>query len=673
MSDQELAPRVENAIAAAAVASIYMLRPVAADKDEMWQALGWRPEADSLDEAMASSIGGFESLSRIVPGGNCAALWRYLYFELAVDPSKTDCESVLRAIAISMRNRPAGRGQGMTRVVGQFLVGPLGVIEFSRRAWSDRICILSATYGDWLSETWGGLRSDWTGSSVRGGKSLCTLTGWSGRWQQWFHGADLVMELNEGICVWQKGRESWSPDEMPVNCRHRQLLDELSSKSHDVLCELLARCIEEVRGEFFDGVHYTHSRAALEAICEPARLDALDRAEVWQLLHVPRLRSMLGIAREMRLVPIPSAVGSFAESLSQALIDSRDLAGDPAMLDHFLGHAQGAEFDQVLHLLLRQPNVQTILPGLLVGNPNLSRALARITASPVRFQLDRLDAWDRTSHEEQQLLTRSIAEFLGAEILPDLDQSAHPLARLVDLVDREYVQQQVARGRRRSEWLLKLSASYLYNLINVRKDNPRDRSGPGFICDFADFRDDGRLRTWAVDRRPAIDLTRTTASECVAVLIQLSRQVGQDSPLYLKRTAEAQQAMLVRYENTGVARAGNLGAHDNRASLSELAEAYEILRSFDEFARSTPDVLPGFVRFVREVREVDRPAKVFLDPVNQVGSAVPAPKLTHYVSRDLQPGQLRGDRVYSFTDVTRNEISVNPIVIDWTPYLLQGT
>jgi hypothetical protein len=341
------------------------------------------------------------------------------------------------------------------------------------------------------------------------------------------------------------------------------------------------------------------------------------------------------------------------------------------MLDHFLGHAQGAEFDQVLHLLLRQPNAQTILPGLLVGNANLSRALARITASPVRFQLDRPDAWDRTSHEEQQFLTRSIAEFLGAEILPDLDQSAHPLARLVDPVDREYAQQQVARGRRRSEWLLKLSANYLYTLINVRNDDPRVRSGPRFIYDLSEFRNDSQLRTWAAARRPTIDLNRPTASDCVAVLIQLSRQVGQDSPLYLKRTVEAHQAILVQYEKTGVARAGNLGAHDNRASLSDLTEAYETLRSFDEFARSTADVLPGFVRFVREVREVDRPSKVFLDPVNQVGSAVPAPKLTHYVSRDLHPGQLRGDRVYSFTDVTRNEISVNPIVIDWTPYLVQ--
>ena len=97
MNEQALSPRIENAIAAAAAASFYLLRPVSADQDQIRKALVWQPEAEQWDEEISTVMDGFDLLSRFVVGGDPSSLWRYLFFELAVNPAANNCDAVLRS------------------------------------------------------------------------------------------------------------------------------------------------------------------------------------------------------------------------------------------------------------------------------------------------------------------------------------------------------------------------------------------------------------------------------------------------------------------------------------------------------------------------------------------------------------------------------------------------
>jgi hypothetical protein len=117
-----------------------------------------------------------------------------------------------------------------------------------------------------------------------------------------------------------------------------------------------------------------------------------------------------------------------------------------------------------------------------------------------------------------------------------------------------------------------------------------------------------------------------------------------------------------------VSKSGNLGAHHNQVGASALAAAYESLYRFDLCARDTQDALPDFVRFVKEIRTPNKPSEVIVEPIEEFGIGGPKRKLAHYTDHAEILTVLRGDRIYSFTDVTRNAISINPLMIDWTEY-----
>jgi hypothetical protein len=57
-----------------------------------------------------------------------------------------------------------------------------------------------------------------------------------------------------------------------------------------------------------------------------------------------------------------------------------------------------------------------------------------------------------------------------------------------------------------------------------------------------------------------------------------------------------------------------------------------------------------------------------VEPIEEFGIGGPKRKLAHYTDRAEILTALRGDRIYSFADVTRNAISINPIMIDWTEF-----
>ncbi len=682
MSGDDMVPRVESAVAAAAAASFLLLKPVPFEEDEIATALAWRTDVEQLDERIGARFPGVESLNRIVPCGDLRALWRYRFFELAVRPDRTDCRLLLRALETALSSKRAigfdhfcDRGDGTdndcpTLGVGHLLMGPLGVIGLPRPAWTGALECVHPTYNDWQNATTPASESDW--DSIAAGEltgPTGSLHGWSECWRNWLLRLIWVGEHDGLVWIFNGPRIEWSPINASLSVSHQSLLRGLYESfftDESRARQLLQACLRDCRADFFEGVDFEFASRARKALLDPQVLSDVGSAGLWQLLHIGKLELVLSTARELGFVSAPRPSKSFAENLAGALVEVSDRLGHCAVLEQFMGHAEGAKYDQVLHLILRQG--EDIFSKLLIDG-TLARALAQLTAAPIRFQSEKLDAWDRTSPQEQKVLAQSISEVLGREEVPSLNRDVFPVATASDPHDREQLRAKTTAGRIRSEYLLKTAVQYLYELINLGRCSDDGLSGWTSIHNLKHLESDTKLCEWASVHRPSIDLGHMTVSQLVSLHAHLCISVRHDAPKYLLEVKRMQTELVRYYEREHVARAGNLGPHLNSATLDDMSKAFDTLRSFDRFAQETTDILPGFVRFVREVREVNRPSVVTVEPISSIGIRVPAAKLQHFISHEGVLRALRGDRVYSFTDVTRNEISVNPIVIDWTDWV----
>lgn len=683
MSKEPCALRVENAIAAASAASFRLLRPVPLEQDEIAKAIVWRPDIDRFDEIIGTRFPGVESLRRILPGGDPRALWRYRFFEIAANPAETNCERVLEALstAISVRGvgsvawGPTSGADSMPSLgVGPFLMGPLGIVELPRTAWTGALECVHPSYLDWEFAT---LPSEWADrdSICVGRAEDLSLDEWSDCWRDSLQ-AEVSSHGGEAYLMqWERG--AWSPDshanDMLGACTD-SLYSHLVALSspRDTLSRLLEVCFERCRAEFFDRVRYDFAPTAQKACHDRVRRDLLSLAELWQLLHICKIESVVALSRELGVIRGQMASGCYAENLAHALLTASERVGDDSALQQFFGHAQGAKIDQVLHLILRQSRPDDLLSRLLIDG-RLSRALAELTAAPLGFQNPKHDAWDPTDPNQQSLLVRSIAEALGEQRVPTINSDALPLASIAGQVDRRdkgELRAGISAGRVRCEWILKTAVQYLYSLLTPNPFNSKAGAFDGSsVREMLVLGSDPGIVNWAGRQSPPIDLCRMTVGGWISLHAHLRQSVSAHVPKHVHEVLRGQVELLRLFSADRVAESGNLGPHLNSASMEDLLSGLGRLAAFDRAAREIPDALPGFVRFVKEVREPNKPSLVTVEPISEVGVPVPKGKRVHYISRDPILQALRGDRVYSFTDVTRNEISVNPIVIDWTDWL----
>lgn len=649
----------ENAVAAAAAASFRLLKPVALESDEISSGLAWRDDIDRLDETFGARLPGIESLSRIVPAGDPRALWRYLYFEFASRPERTDPGRLLKAVAAALSTRAKSTA---TIGVGPILMGPLGVIRLSRCSWTGVRVAAGGTYAAWESDVRGGQRVDWDLSLLRQDRKTGVMDGWSDRWRRWLQEREWIHAEGTGgdWFISDAPRLNWSPDDAPVPIRFRSSIENLWLK-RDVVRELLDESVREFKGAFLGGVDYSLSSKAKDALEDDRIRSKLTKDEAWHLLHVVPAESLIDLGRRRGLV-VPETERSFAEELAQALIDAGDLTGSDSWLRPFLGHAGGPLFDRVLHYLLRAGPANVLKGHIAVSIP-IACSLARITCAPLRFRDE--SKWDPTSEDEQVLLARSVSEALGCEQLPQIDPRARPIRDIRATRDVQQVETQVMSGRKRAEWILQTANRYIYHLKwRCTQISTRQATGVA-ISDVAHYDCDESLESWAKSKD--LRLHGLSLSGLVDLNQYLCSKVSDDDPAHLREIAEAHKQLRAWYGQMKVAQAGNLGAHANRASIDRLSEASMVLREFDELARKTPRVLPGLARFVEERRKADYPLQVTVEPIDELG--IDLAKRVHYFSTNAGASRLRGDRILSFTDVTCNTISVNPIVIDWTDWL----
>ncbi len=107
--------------------------------------------------------------------------------------------------------------------------------------------------------------------------------------------------------------------------------------------------------------------------------------------------------------------------------------------------------------------------------------------------------------------------------------------------------------------------------------------------------------------------------------------------------------------------------HDNPSTITGIEDIRKKLAAFDSRVRRIEDALPSFALFVKLTAEPNCPKVVQIAPYEPLGIMHGGFKEEHYVTnRDLE---FRRDRIYSFTDVTRNQVSVNPVILDWTEWM----
>lgn len=638
------------------------MKPVALEDDPIARVLAWRENIADLDDWIGNSLPGIESLDRRVPSGDCRAAWRYRIFELAIRPDRTDSAALLDVLGSELVARSLCDD---SIAVGPFVLGPLGVITLPRSSWGGSTAFVDFdSYASWAEET---ARGSLSGMFIRDFDVTGGLAGWSESWQSWCLLQGLFEQANRDLHIYSKQRYRWAPSEatpggsfLPASPFDLWYRADADSRVQSRLLEL---CINQFPALFFEGIDYSRAPRAGVAIRDAGVRAELSNEEAWQLLHAVPEEMLVALARECGLIGVLEhrvQRDCFAVNLAQSLVAACDRLGDRSSLRPFLGHAGGTEEDRVLHYVLRRGPSAVLREHVGVNIP-MAVALAQMTAAPRRFH--REASWDPTSDQEQALLINSIAEVLGAERLPDLDVRARPIDGSGVAEAPHVIESWVMHGRKRTEWILQTSAQYLHQLlVAFAESHARTRAISG-IRKFRHYSEDAELKAWAEGRE--LDLRRLTLSGLIDLMQHLRGKVSADAPGHLRDVADAHERLIKWYGQNDVAKSGNLGAHANRSTAGELSDAFNALRGFDAFARSTRNALPGFARFVEEGRKVDYPLQVKVEPIEELGIALG--KTEHFFS-DFG-AHFRGDRVLSFTDVTRNHISVNPIVIDWTEWL----
>lgn len=680
--------RTENAVAVAAQYAFCARAALEPSNDVIATAIPWKKKAEELSEAELRSIGGFESIQRFALGGNPLSLFRYLYFELTVELGNVDPDKVLRAIADDIENRristekrrpasdfrpPDGPWSSSATGVGRFLTGPLGVIELPRPAWTLQRQWVENSYASWQSSVRYGGDSVRESHTLAGFGDLFDFSGWSTEWRDWFCDLGLIWQIGSGgeaLLVWENPREQWSPLRADIPNQFRKMFRSLQAANRENLSHLLECCIDEFRGEFFEGVEYKFARRALKALSDKEVRSSLSGAEIWHLLHVLPSESVAAVACDLGLTEPAHSDGSFSENFAAVLIYFRDSVKHLGTLEQFLGHAHGAEYDQVLHLILREQEPLILLRQFLFSDAEVTRAFARWAAAPVRFHKGK---WDRTDPDERSILTKAVARALGIEELPSIRPIALPLGSLASGADKERLRAFLNNGRIRSEWILRTASQYCYQLIKISEETKKLTIAGFKIHHVTPFERDKELSDWAASHPYKIDLDALSGSHYEVIISHLVKLAPSNPPSYLHRVCEAHSKLVRFYKDGRVGRAGNIGSHYNSHGLEEFFEASKALEGFDRYARSQPDVLPFFVRFVGAVKTINKPSEVLLATVDAMKLSDEYVKLRHFVSANDCGAALRGDRIYSFTDVTKNHISINPIIIDWTDYLLEPT
>jgi hypothetical protein len=247
-------------------------------------------------------------------------------------------------------------------------------------------------------------------------------------------------------------------------------------------------------------------------------------------------------------------------------------------------------------------------------------------------------------------------------------------------IDGNDASDKLSGGRRRVEYLLKTAIQYLfalrYNWIYGDEANWWVRLSPLEVPHF--WEDDEFTEAVSTQLKNSDGSHIKVPKDAKAVFSTLhgllhaaGSLIPSAAPAYLVAVRDAQRLMLKAFAQPQLNSFMNLGAHDNRITRTEQVEAIEALAAIDETVRSIDEALPTFAVFVEAIQRPNRPRLVRTEPYEPLGMNHRNAKWDHYITNERKNTAItfRRDTVYSFTDVTRNQVSVNPVVLDWASWI----
>jgi hypothetical protein len=703
----------ECAVALAAWVSIQLLRPVPREEDEIASVMAWKEDIGDVadfgeillpsDPTNHAHSAAASTAERILPRGSAEMLWKYHFFEGTVDAAATDARQLIEAVAKAVRTRLLPGATAYPHRFGQHIVGPLGIVTRTKAhqkllpggwSWAPPV---AGSYCEYVA-----CLRDHSQLSVYGPYSKAlNLKGWSSPWLQWHEKYGPAVYYEGVRPQWRvtyrdDAGPPWPIEEQPpllypdlMGSELQRVFDRVSSLDANSLCRVLELCLQHDRSAFFSGVDWKDAPAGHAFLLN--RSDGISAESLREVLAVPPAETVVAAAMELGLASFSVSSSrnswfslmSFSEILSAVLLEAFDKAACRSALEPFMRLAGGPDWDRVLHYVVKYDPLR-VLETHIEGNPVVATHLARMTGAPLRFHRDPTsdrNAWDPADSKATALLSRHVRGVLGEEQPPRPPERALPFTSVAKTaIDGNDASDKLSGGRRRVEYLLKTAIQYLfalrYNWIYGDEANWWVRLSPLEVPHF--WEDDEFTEAVSTQLKNSDGSHIKVPKDAKAVFSTLhgllhaaGSLIPSAAPAYLVAVRDAQRLMLKAFAQPQLNSFMNLGAHDNRITRTEQVEAIEALAAIDETVRSIDEALPTFAVFVEAIQRPNRPRLVRTEPYEPLGMNHRNAKWDHYITNERKNTAItfRRDTVYSFTDVTRNQVSVNPVVLDWASWM----
>jgi len=703
----------EWAVALAAWVSIHYLAPIPMEEDHIAAAIHWKDDIGDV-----ASFGEFlfpsnpdkcsyrdinratlEVASRVLPSGSAKALWQYNFFEWTADAAATDPDALLAMVADALRNRRLTPEIAPARI-GPYVIGSLGVIttgalEYYHGAakWFEYGPIPGsyAEYARALND------SDWCDTVICADHQRINYQGWCPAWVEWHrrnvrihhHSApELFFKHHQGEEKrWGASyRRRSGPNEADLSDSDLAPLSQwpwsglkrvLKSDDTD-FSQVLADCIQYKKSVFFENIDWRHAAGGRDFLTHDQ--DSIEATGLRQILMLAPPELVVASAIDRGYLTLDGHWGaSFSECLTSALLRVYATADCRSLLTPFMRNAGGPDYDRLLHWVVKADPAK-VLEQQVNSNPLIASALARLTCAPSRFHA--VNGWDPGDPQQAAALISHIRKFLREEQPPSPPERALPFAQAAQRVlDGMSALDGLSSARRRTEYLFKTAIQYLYALLawyeaapNSWPANCREPSYRPLIIPMPFWDDQPFVKaiTWGLKTVSGKAMTVPTDAKMVlsdlrALLAAAGKLVKPDSPSPLIAVRNAQKEMDAALAEPGWIDYVNHPNHDNPSTILGIEDIRKKLAAFDSRVRRIEDALPSFALFVKLTAEPNRPKVVQIAPYEPLGIMHGGFKEEHYLTnRDLE---FRRDRIYSFTDVTRNQVSVNPVILDWTEWM----
>lgn len=631
---------------------------------------------------------------------------RLLDFETALDPDRTDLPRLSKAFEQSVRSGTDTDLYTVPGRFGPFLFGALGVIERADFVFTHFLDLSDrddSCFGiiDALARA-----NDVSAIPIAG---LVVSQSWNAHFQ-------ALAQINDS-----GPRYSRSPGERIIYLRTRRtwlrrdagdtalqtpsaMDDEYGSTvgdqlglhasqakrlGHEALVQIVQECIVRQPKAFFAENVSLECAAGTNASLSKARHGSLDDdSALRQIALMPPSRLFLrafndyvGNGNGQRIKPQWLVDMPFALRLAEVLIATYGDVGRISDLDQ-LTPAKGERLQRVLHYILRLGPSEVLRNEL--QDPRIAVALANAALASLEYAEP--GSWDNTDKEVQERLLKQVLTGLGFLSPPPIDDESYALdksefEKLVDLGRARPLKDFINRARRHAEWILKTAIQWSYHASIRAPDDQRTVKGPAWQAwqsiSFQPFFEDNEFRQRVVkwlgrDADPSQLSSRMTLQPLQELLAGLDDVLGEAARHAHVEHLTIARAQLVDFCNKyEVAKNGNLGSHDSsprNPSPAQLERAGRALLQFQEQAYATPDALPRFLVLVERIHRPNEPDKVIFRPLHE-HHAMPTATKERTEFYFTQNRQFSGDRVYSMLDLTRNTLSVDPVVLDWTKWL----